>query len=118
MAACAPATSLQTVPPSGSSAFASVSFVIDGATLDCSVSIAARGISRPSVIGSGIYLGGPGQVGPLIFDLGPGAQWQDMQGTGISRMITSAPFPQQYLAALQQGQTYVNIQTQTFPQPT
>jgi CHRD domain len=116
MAACAPATSLQTVPPAVSAAFASVSFVIDGATLDCSVSIAARGISRASVIGSAIYLGGPGQVGPPIFDLGPGAQWQDMQGNGISRMITSAPFPAQYLVALQHGQTYVNIQTQLFPQ--
>lgn len=116
MAACAPATSLQTVPPSGSAAYASVAFVIDGATLDCSVSVAVRGITRATLIGAAIHLGGPGQIGPPIFDLGGGTLWQDMQGIGIARMIAGVPFPQQYLPALQQGQTYVNIKTQMFPQ--
>jgi hypothetical protein len=116
LAACAPATSLQTVPPSGSAAFGSLSFVIDGATLDCSVSLAVRGITRANVIGAAIHVGGPGQIGPPIFDLGDGTLWQDMQGIGIARMITGVPFPPQYLAALQQGQTYLNIRTLAFPQ--
>jgi hypothetical protein len=116
LAACAPATSLQTVPPSGSAAFGSVSFVIDGATFDCSVSVAVRGIAQSDVLGAAIHVGSPGQIGPPIFELGGGTLWQDMQGIGIARMITSVPFPAQYLAALQQGQTYVNIRTLMFPQ--
>lgn len=116
MAACAAGSALQTVPPVVSNAFASISFVIDGATLDYSISISARGVTQANLIGSAIHVGAPGQIGPMIIDLGPGAQWQDMQGMGISRMITGAPFPAQYLAALQQGQTYVNLRTMAFPQ--
>ncbi|MBI5762167.1 MAG: CHRD domain-containing protein [Planctomycetes bacterium] len=116
MAACAAGSSLQTVPPAVSNAFASISFVIDGATLDYSISIAARGVTQANLIGAAIHVGAPGQIGPMIIDLGPGAQWQDMQGIGISRMITGAPFPAQYLSALQQGQTYVNLRTMAFPQ--
>ncbi len=115
-AACAAGSALQTVPPAVSNAFASISFVIDGATLDYSISIAARGVTQANLIGAAIHAGAPGQIGPMIIDLGPGAQWQDMQGMGISRMITGAPFPAQYLAALQQGQTYVNLRTMAFPQ--
>lgn len=115
-ALCASVTSTQTVPPSGSAAFASTSLVVDGATLTCSIAVSVSGITMANLAGGAICIGAPGQVGPPIFDLGPIAQWQDMQGMGVSRMVNDVPFPAQYFSMLQQGMAYVNIQTHTFPQ--
>ena len=104
----------EVVPPNGSSAFGSAAVGINERDNAAAVSVTVRGITLADLTAAHIHQGGPGQNGPVIFDLGPPAMWQDLGGEGISRTIEGG-FPAGVADALLAGRTYVQIHTVAFP---
>ena len=102
------------VPPNPSPAMGVMSLNIHVAESRLALAVVVHGITPEQLIGSAIHLGPEGQVGPEIFDLGPGLQWADLDGLAIARELET-PFPPEYVTALLEGQTYVNLRTASYP---
>jgi hypothetical protein len=104
------------VPQTTSEAFGSAAMNVYMAENTFVLSLVVHGIAPGDLLGSAIHLGGPGEVGPPILDLGPGMDWIDLEGLGIARSAMDLPFPPEYVPALLAGQTYFNLQTWSYPE--
>jgi hypothetical protein len=102
------------IPPTPTPSLAASALNLHGETGELAVVVVATGITRDKLIGSAICLGSEGMIGPPIFDLGIGIDWEDLDGMGIARAI-EAPFPAEYTEALMTGQTYINLCTLAYP---
>ena len=103
------------VPPTDSPAVAASAlnyFTPDG-TLN--LGLVVQGIAQADVISSAIHLGAAGSNGPVIFDLGPGAVWDNLDGYAIGRIIEDALFPPEYVDALLNDETYIKVCTFLYP---
>jgi hypothetical protein len=102
------------VPPSASEDFGEHAMNIDPSTGAFELASALNGITQADLLHASLHLGGPGQNGPEIYDLGGPTDWTDGDGSGVTRIVNDV-FPEQHLGALLSGQVYVLVQTQQFP---
>ncbi len=108
----------QVVPPPSTppTSYGSVALAHDGGTNTFAVSVAVQGIVPQDLIAASLHVGAPGQVGPIIFALGPGMAWEPLEGGLLGRVVTDAVFPPEYVPALLEGNVYVAIYTLERPQ--
>ena len=81
------------IPPTPSEAVAASTLVFYLPDNTLSLGLVVEGINQADVVSSAIHLGAAGSNGPVIFDLGPGAVWNDLGGIGIGRIIEDALVP-------------------------
>ena len=79
------------------------------------VSIAVQGIAQQDLVAAAVHVGAPGQNGPVLFDLGPGPAWQDLEGLGLGRVAVELPFPMECAEAFKAGETYICLYTAEYP---
>jgi hypothetical protein len=96
---------------SSASGVSTAFFNISTNTLD--LSIGASGIILSDLIDAQIHQGAPGQVGPTILDLGGQSSWV-ASGAGIA-FSGQVDFPSQYVSDLLSGNTYIELDTLSFP---
>lgn len=72
-------------------------------------------IPPQKITSSGIFLGLAGQIGPLVFDLGPGANWLPFGQGGSYLALHEVPFPAGFIPMLQGGHCYASIATADLP---
>jgi hypothetical protein len=104
----------QVVPPSGSPASGSAAAAVFLADNTFTITITAHGIMLLDVTGAKLRAGAPGEVGPMIFDLGPPDAWWDLEGQGIARVFDGV-LPAAYVDDLLAGRTYVELYTVAYP---
>jgi hypothetical protein len=79
------------------------------------LAIAVQGIQPQDLLGAFLHVGGLGENGPAVFDLGPGPMWEDLDGMGLGRLTVEEPFPMEYADAFAAGQTYICLYTAEYP---
>jgi len=121
----------QQVPPNDSNAIGAGQIVFDSDNQTFDLSLAIFGIGLDDLMNVGpnstpvhIHMAPPGSNGPIVIDVGFFASFQQ-QGLGLTLDIEDVPFGGQQgnvfsdiddnIAALQQGNLYVNIHTSDFP---
>ncbi len=102
-------------PPDTPSPHGVAGLALDMERQTFAVSIAVQGIAQQDLVAAFVHVGGPGQNGPAIYDLGPGPAWQDMEGLGLGRVAVELPFPMEYAEAFKAGETYVCLYTTEYP---
>ncbi|MEW6249681.1 MAG: CHRD domain-containing protein [Planctomycetota bacterium] len=107
-------TGQQSVPATPSTAVGTAALVIDGGTKQLAAAVVVQGIRSTELLGGSIRLGRPGEVGPVIIDLGSGAQWQEIGEGGLARIL-DVSFPEQFIPALAGGDTYLTLETMRYP---
>lgn len=105
-------TSAQVPGGGGGNALGLLNVFLVGGELDFAVSIAQTTLADYQ--GGQIRRGAVGEIGEVILDLGGASLWTDLNGGGISRMLKT-PFPTVFLSDLLTGNTYVQIDTLSFP---
>jgi hypothetical protein len=100
---------------SGSSSTASgvSTAIFNISTNSLDLSIGASGIMLLDLIDAQIHQGAPGQAGPTILDLGGPSNWV-ASGAGIA-FSGPVSFPSQFVSDLSSGNTYIEIDTLSFP---
>jgi hypothetical protein len=105
----------EAVPPTGSEACGAACLGIDMSDGTFVVSVSAYGIHQTELLSGQICVGQPGSEGTPIVELGPGSEWQDLDGMGVGRVIGEVAFPPEWVPMLLGGQTYVVLRTQQHP---
>lgn len=105
----------EAVPPTPSDAVSAAAITLYSPDGTLSLGASVAGIELGDVISSGIYRGEPGEVGPLVVDLGSGVAWVDLDGIAIGRVLEDVPLLPQDIDALLQNELYLNIATTAYP---
>lgn len=91
------------------------SYTINPSTGEFDASLAILAQPPGSLIQVTLNLGGPGQVGPVILDLGGQGLWQSrLDGTAVSRDF-NGQFPMQHMGSLLSGQVYLQVTNAQHP---
>jgi len=97
-------------PPVPSNNYGVAVVAYDGGTSTFSLAATVVGIPRQEILAAFLHVGGPGQVGPAIFPLGPGPEWMELGSEAVGRVITDAVLPPEFAQALLEGYTYYSEQ--------
>jgi hypothetical protein len=74
------------------------------------LALAASELSLGDLSAAHIRLGNPDAPGDVIVDLSP-AEFFDMDGLGLGRLISEEPFPTSFVDELLNGDTFIQLQT-------
>lgn len=104
----------QAMSPTDTGAIGGMYAVADGVAGTLDMSVFAYDIDPGQITFACIHRGGPGEEGPVLYDL-DAASFRELEGGGIERRIEGASLPPELLEVMLYGDAYVDIHTDAFP---